>query len=473
MLACRYMAPELLASSDRYPSADIFSLGLTLYEACIACTPQHREVVAAGNSSLPTEGPLWHVLRDGEAPPPPDRGAALCSVILAAMHPETSERPLSEKILSLPEVLNISLKRGPNLLLDKAPKTVAPTTLARASSFLESMCTNSLQLSEAGNGTTSCGSRDKPEDDRAHTPTGPTNSSGTISFWQPLPLKKWPKDKEKERGQEKGDEKGKEKEKNTQGVCILSMSPIMEQTTPQAISSAVSHFDKKSIECSTSRECKSSNISNRDTCSTPILFLDSQSYYERSEWGTGPGPSPGELLDCQKDLTQRGGLRRSNASLSFPLPGSASSSRRRNKSYDITNNAQNSKSSFTFNLTSPSVFASNALSRSSPLIFSPIVSEGNSLTRTTPSPFSSTFPSATPNIAKHRYTDSNITSTYTTSSISVGNVFCSAGLGGYLPCSQSSMKPTGLTMRTVSKSIRRAGLETLTAGGERRNEKSA
>ena len=31
----RYMAPELLASNDHRPSADIFSLALTLYETCL------------------------------------------------------------------------------------------------------------------------------------------------------------------------------------------------------------------------------------------------------------------------------------------------------------------------------------------------------------------------------------------------------------------------------------------------------
>ena len=39
----KYMAPELLNSLDRYPSADIFSLGLTLYEVCIAS--EHCDLV--------------------------------------------------------------------------------------------------------------------------------------------------------------------------------------------------------------------------------------------------------------------------------------------------------------------------------------------------------------------------------------------------------------------------------------------
>jgi hypothetical protein len=58
------MAPELLDSSDRYPPADVFSLGLALYESCIF--NDHGEMVANGLSALPSEGPGWHMLRHGE-----------------------------------------------------------------------------------------------------------------------------------------------------------------------------------------------------------------------------------------------------------------------------------------------------------------------------------------------------------------------------------------------------------------------
>ena len=471
----RYMAPELLDSNDRYPSADIFSLGLTLYEACISCNPQQRETVAAGNSPLPTEGPLWHVLRDGMAPHPPGRGSALCAVIHAAMCPEMSKRPLSETILSLPEVLKMSLQRGPNLLLDTEPKVSLPPTLARASSFLESMNTvercSSLQLSEAGNCSASSTSRDMDmaDDGRAQTPTGPTNSSGTISFWQPLPSRKWPSDKDKGYGYGYGHRQ----EKDIQGGSSLSMSSILEHTTPPATSSSYStrNIDRKYMDCSTSRECNSSKTSNSDSNSTTFLFADSQSYYESGEWGS----SPLAVSLCPGGA--RMGLRPEDTALSFPHPSSASSSRRRDRSYDSASNAPRSKSLSSFNQSSPAAFVCNSLSKSIPLLFSPIVSGGNSLNRTTPSPFSSTFPAFTPNIAKFRYTDSNINGSFTANSargsISVGNIFCSAGLGGYCPGANSGIKEMDTTMRTVSKSIRRAGLETLTAGGERRNDKSA
>jgi serine/threonine-protein kinase RIO1 len=83
----RYMAPELLDSSDRYPPADIFSLGLTLYEVCISSLSQNIDNVAAGNSPLPSEGLDWHVLRDGQAPPLLGRSIALTTLIKVLLPP--------------------------------------------------------------------------------------------------------------------------------------------------------------------------------------------------------------------------------------------------------------------------------------------------------------------------------------------------------------------------------------------------
>ena len=60
----KYMAKELLNSQDRYPSADIFSLGLTLYEICIAA--EYRDMLMANQSVLPSEGTEWQKLRAGK-----------------------------------------------------------------------------------------------------------------------------------------------------------------------------------------------------------------------------------------------------------------------------------------------------------------------------------------------------------------------------------------------------------------------
>ena len=62
--SCRYMAPELLIDDYRYPTADVFSLGLTLYEVCVFL--DNREAVCSGQSALPSGGDEWHLLRRGQ-----------------------------------------------------------------------------------------------------------------------------------------------------------------------------------------------------------------------------------------------------------------------------------------------------------------------------------------------------------------------------------------------------------------------
>ena len=58
------MAPELLINDYRYPTADVFSLGLTLYEVCVFL--EYREAVSSGQSALPSGGDEWHLLRRGQ-----------------------------------------------------------------------------------------------------------------------------------------------------------------------------------------------------------------------------------------------------------------------------------------------------------------------------------------------------------------------------------------------------------------------
>ena len=93
-----YMAPELLDSCDRFPPADIFSLGLTLYELCMADGRLE-------NYSLPSEGIAWHALREGRAEGIPNRSPVLCGIIQEKMiFPSPFLRPTSSQILALPEV---------------------------------------------------------------------------------------------------------------------------------------------------------------------------------------------------------------------------------------------------------------------------------------------------------------------------------------------------------------------------------
>eukprot|EP00980_Cylindrotheca_fusiformis_P012365 scaffold3036_cov117-Cylindrotheca_fusiformis.AAC.4 len=86
----RYMPPELLSSIARHPSADIFSLGLTLYEAA---TDHHID--------MPSEGPLWHELRNSSSRKLPAwRDHEFTQLIKAMLDPCEQRRPTAEEILN-------------------------------------------------------------------------------------------------------------------------------------------------------------------------------------------------------------------------------------------------------------------------------------------------------------------------------------------------------------------------------------
>jgi Protein kinase domain len=85
-----YMARELLHSTERHPSADMFSLGITLYE------------VATG-VHLPYDGADWHALREGRAPQCcPPRTPVLAAVIAALMDPAAEARPTAAALKAHP-----------------------------------------------------------------------------------------------------------------------------------------------------------------------------------------------------------------------------------------------------------------------------------------------------------------------------------------------------------------------------------
>jgi len=86
-----YMAPELLSTSPRHASADIFSLGLTIYE--LAC--------ARVGWRLPNNGQRWHDLRNGDQTPglPPERGNELSKLIRRMINPDADGRPSAADIL--------------------------------------------------------------------------------------------------------------------------------------------------------------------------------------------------------------------------------------------------------------------------------------------------------------------------------------------------------------------------------------
>ena len=90
-----YMPLELLSSSLKHPSSDIFSLGMTLYE-----------LAAESTWELPSEGKRWHSLRNNDHVPqlPKERSLQLVNVIKSMISPSQSMRPTTEDIIKISQV---------------------------------------------------------------------------------------------------------------------------------------------------------------------------------------------------------------------------------------------------------------------------------------------------------------------------------------------------------------------------------
>lgn len=87
----KYMPQEVLSTAVKHPSADIFSLGLTIYE--LSSDVQWE---------LPSDGPRWHEIRDGKHPInlPSSRSKELFTSIQMMIHPDRLKRPTADQILN-------------------------------------------------------------------------------------------------------------------------------------------------------------------------------------------------------------------------------------------------------------------------------------------------------------------------------------------------------------------------------------
>jgi len=90
----RYMPPELLKSGTKRPSADIFSLGLTLYE-----------LANDQNVEIPSGGPRWHELRSEAGLQLPNiNDIELVNLITQMTSPDETHRQTADAILRYPKV---------------------------------------------------------------------------------------------------------------------------------------------------------------------------------------------------------------------------------------------------------------------------------------------------------------------------------------------------------------------------------
>jgi serine/threonine protein kinase len=96
-----YVAPELFEGTVTTAS-DIFSLGATIFEM-------------ATNITMPKNGNLWHVLRQGASfslvANAPSRSAELEHLVKLMMDPVPSKRPTVDQILSYPILKSLLLER--------------------------------------------------------------------------------------------------------------------------------------------------------------------------------------------------------------------------------------------------------------------------------------------------------------------------------------------------------------------------
>ncbi|MFD9408197.1 serine/threonine-protein kinase [Streptomyces sp. NPDC059989] len=111
--SAEYMAPERLNGSDDEAAGDLFSLGVTLYQAVEGVSPFRR------NTPTATLGAV--VLHEA---PPPQRAGALAPLITALLAKDPRDRPTAKSALAA--LHNTPTETSPPPKAPKAPKPAKP-----------------------------------------------------------------------------------------------------------------------------------------------------------------------------------------------------------------------------------------------------------------------------------------------------------------------------------------------------------
>jgi len=111
----RYMSRELLSGDHPdLTKSDIFSLGATLYEACLG-------------QPLPANGEGWHAIRNGQLAHLPNTSYELKTILKAMMHPDPSQRPDAKILLQRRPLLSDEQQQ---LIIEQNKVAVASRRLA-------------------------------------------------------------------------------------------------------------------------------------------------------------------------------------------------------------------------------------------------------------------------------------------------------------------------------------------------------